>query len=263
MKIERIDGLPFGRAYKVFDEKEVHFLPSVTTILKLNKEDWLIELEEQIGSLKFQELTERGGRRGSVMHRYIEHFLDYFYKDNDPEKALLYAQQEIKVDPEFDGWEGKYDRELKIGRNLFYNFYHQNFWEGVKELLHTEIFLYTFFKKGWAGTADFIFRDEFKDIIVKDWKSSSYIKEEDKLHNYKMQISAYMFKFADMFGEIPKRGIIEISNEANNVIQRIIVENTEFKKYLRDFLDFREEFEKGKDWKEFLEKMKQSQEQAL
>ena len=54
VNIDRIDNLPFGRAYHVFGESNGkaidEYLPSVTTVLKMRTEQWLIDLENTIGN---------------------------------------------------------------------------------------------------------------------------------------------------------------------------------------------------------------------
>ena len=258
MEIDRIDDLPFGRAYKVYNDKETYFLPSVTTILKRNPQPWLNELEEALGPKKFQEVTVRGGRRGTVMHIYLELFIKEWNKNRDPEEALLYAQQAIKNHEDLLGWETKYPLQWKQGRDLFYNFYHEQFWLDIKEVLHSEIFMWSFFKGGWAGTTDFVYLNQADELIMEDFKSSSIPKDKDKIVNYFMQISAYLFMYAEMFGTLPKRGVIKITNLETHSMQTFTVEQHEFKAHLRKFLVLLEEFYQTQEWKLFLQTTKQS-----
>ena len=257
MKIDRIDNLPFGRAYKVYNETEFHYLPSVTTILKRNHQQWLVDLKDKLGERKFDEVTERGGRRGSVMHIFLEIFIDEYQKTRDPEHCLIFAQKEISLHPNLIGWNKKYPKEWKSGRDLFYNFYSDKFWESIKEVLHSEVFLYTFFKGGWAGATDFVYLNWDDEIIMEDFKSSSNVKDEEKIVNYFMQISCYMFMYAERFNKLPKRGIIKITNVETNSMQVFKVEDYEFKPYLKEFLVLLEDFYKTEEWRIFINSTKQ------
>ena len=258
MNIERIDNLPFGRAYKVFNEKETHYLPSVTTILKRNHQQWLVDLKDQLGDKKFDEVTVRGGRRGSVMHIYLELFIEEWTRNQNPEECLVYSQTAILKHPDLLDWSTKYPREWKMGRDLYYNFYHTKFWESIKQVLHSEVFMWTFFKGGWSGATDFVFLNWQDEIIMEDFKSSSIPKDKEKIQNYFMQISAYMFMYGEMFGKVPKRGVIKITNVETNEMQIFKVEDHEFKTHLRQFISLLEEFHQTSEWKLFIERMKHS-----
>jgi len=60
-----------------------------------------------------------------------------------------------------------------------------------------------------------------------------------------------MFKFAEMFGVLPDRGEIVISNEQGAELQWIIVSNVEMKIHLRRFLDLLKEFRASAEWLDF------------
>jgi len=248
--IEQINGLPFGRAYKITKDGQSEFVPSVTTVLKLNEDPFIQELRDELGDEKFEEIRDRGGARGTVMHRWLEIFMKKYGESYNASDSLIYTQKYIAACDEFADLPSL-PRALKVGRELFYNFYNAGFHNRVGKVLHNEIFLHTFFRGGWAGACDFIYEDRDGKLVILDYKSSTLPKDVDHLDNYKMQISCYMFKFAEMFGVLPDRGEIVISNEQGAELQWIIVSNVEMKIHLRRFLDLLKEFRASAEWLDF------------
>jgi hypothetical protein len=169
----------------------------------------------------------------------LEHFLLEYAESRSIEKSLVTAQDIAK------GEEVSSPDKLpliKRGRDLFWNFYHEEFWGNIKKVLHNELFLWTDFRGGWAGATDFIYLDQNDLTVVIDFKSSSSPKDEEDILSYKCQISAYMFAYAERYGVIPDRGEIWIANEKDSKLQRFIVTKDEFKIYLRKFLGLLSEF---------------------
>src|SRR5262249_23232856 len=154
-------------------------------------------LRLEIGAEVFDKRRYFAARRGTVMHKWLELFLEYvFAKGLSPEEAMLKCQEEAPK--EFEGWTNK---ELTVGRNLFYNFYHdidpvtkKQHWMSVKKLLHSELFMYTTLRGGWAGTTDFVFLDNDDKLVIWDFKSASDMREEGDTDSYKLQLAAYMFQ---------------------------------------------------------------------
>ena len=251
MKIERVDGLKFGRAYKVFLPDGPVFLPSVTTVLSVIPDPYLEMLRLELGDKLLEKKRNDGAARGSVMHRWLELFLDKYSQCKDHEESLLYTQDQIIIDPMFEKWSKTY---MDKGRNLFYNFYGKKFWKRIDKVLHNELFMYTQFRGGWAGATDFIFEDTDGNLILQDFKSSTLMKEKEKISKYFYQVAAYMFMYSEMYGRTPKRGEIVVSNELNDEIQTFIVDASEMKGYIRTFIEARNEFEKIPEWQEFKEK---------
>lgn len=252
-QIERIDGQPFGRCYKVTKNGEVKYLPSVTTILKMKPDPFLDMLRQTLGPEKFDIVTRRGAERGTVMHKWLEIFYDHYGKHKDPESGFLYTEKFIS--------EWQYDtttdrkRAFKIGRSLFLNFYNKRFYRSINNVVHNEIFMYTFFRGGWAGACDFIFEDHDGTLIIQDFKSSSIPKDTDEQSKYMMQLSAYMFQYSEMFGRYPDRGEILIANEKNDVVQKITITKDEFKVHLKEFIGLLGQFQQTPEWLEFQEKV--------
>lgn len=250
--IEQINDLPFGRAYKVTDEKNFNaFLPSVTTVLKLNQDPFLDYLKAELGPEKFLKLQNRGGDRGTVMHRWLEVFLGKYSENYDAIKALMYTQKYISETNEFANLPSSLSRALKVGRELFYNFYNSEFHKKIGKILYNEVFLYTLFRGGWAGACDFVYEDPDGKLVIMDFKSSTVPKDPDKLDNYKMQIACYMFLYAEFSGTLPDRGEIVISNEQNSDLQWITIPGDEMKIHIRKFLVLLRQFRAQPEWLEF------------
>ncbi len=231
---------PWGRAYVVQQNGEELIFPSVTTVLKLLENDKYTKLREEFGEEKWNSILANAAERGTIMHRMLELFLLEWDKSRDVEKALKTAQEYA-----IEEANNSDTARLKIvnkARNLFWNFYHNRFWESIYEIVDNEVFLWTGFKGGWAGASDFVFRDLEGRLIVDDFKSSTSEKEENDILGYKLQIAAYMFMCAEKYQEIPAMGRIRISNENSDQIQTFIVYDYELKEYLKIFLNLLENF---------------------
>lgn len=241
-EIERIDGRPCGRLYKVkTGEGKEYYFPSVTNVLRLLTEPKYKSLREEFGEERWNRILNDAAFRGTVMHSMLENFLIEYSESRSIEKSLIAAQDTAKKEEDKNP---KKINLIKRGRDLFWNFYHNNFWEDIKRVLHNELFLWTDFRGGWAGATDFIFEDHSDNHIIIDFKSATSPKDEEDIESYKCQISAYMFAYAERYGVIPERGEIWISNEKDSTIQKFIVTKDEFKTHLRKFLELLEEFRK-------------------
>ena len=232
---------PWGRAYIVEGASEAPLiLPSVTTVLKLVKNEKYEMLRKQLVDKRWDKILHDAAERGNVMHRMLELFLLEWAKeknvDRSLKKAQIFAIEESRRD------EGKFSKYVDKGRDLFWNFYHEKFWENILEVVDNEAFLYTTFKGGWAGACDFVYRDLEYNLIVEDFKSSTSPKDEEDILSYKLQIAAYMFMCAEKYKEVPKVGKIRISNEQTSDIQTFEVHDYELKDYLSQFIDLCEKF---------------------
>ena len=230
----------WGRAYVIKGEDKLLKLPSVTTVLKLLKNPKLEALTKKLGPQRMELVLENASYRGTVMHSMLEIFLLEWDKQS-PIDSCLRRAQEFAFQKNLDEPDKK--KLITIGKNLFWNFYYIEFWKEIKSVVENEIFLWTEFKGGWAGACDFLFTDHNDDLITIDFKSSSDLKEEDDILNYKLQVSAYMFMAAEKYGKIPKRGEIWIANERTSDIQKFIVHDYEFKTYLKQFITLLGEFQ--------------------
>jgi len=231
---------PWGRAYVVKEGDNEMIFPSVTTVLKLLENKKYEKLREEFGNDRWEKILSNAADRGTIMHRMLELFLLEWDKSRDVEKALKTAQEYALE--EANNSDAARMKIVNKARNLFWNFYHDNFWESIAEVVENEVFLWTKFKGGWAGASDFVFRNHDKKLVVDDFKSSTSEKSEEDILGYKLQIAAYMFMCAERYGEVPVMGRIRVSNENSNQIQTFIVHDHELKDYLRIFLDLLEKF---------------------
>jgi len=242
VKITR-KAYPWGRAYIVEGAGEAPLiLPSVTTVLKLVKVEKYEKLREEFGDEKWDKIMANAAERGNIMHMMLELFLLEWAISKDVERSLkkaqIFAIEEARKD------NGANSKLVERGRNLFWNFYNDRFWERISEVVENEIFLFTIFKGGWAGASDFVYRDLEGYLIVEDFKSATSPKEEDDILSYKLQITAYMFMCAEKYKEVPKMGRIRISNEQTGDLQTFTVHDYEMKEYLKQFVSLVEEFRK-------------------
>ena len=232
---------PWGRAYIVEGASEAPLiLPSVTTVLKLVKNEKYEKLREQFGEKKWDKILYDAAERGTVMHRMLELFLLEWAKEKNVDRSLKKAQ--IFAIEESRKEDGKFAKYVDKGRDLFWNFYHDKFWENILEVVDNEAFLYTTFKGGWAGACDFVYRDLEYNLVVEDFKSSTSLKDEEDILSYKLQIAAYMFMCAEKYNEVPKVGKIRIANEQTSDIQTFEVHDYELKDYLSQFIDLCKKF---------------------
>jgi hypothetical protein len=232
---------PWGRAYIVEGASEAPLiLPSVTTVLKLVKNEKYEKLREQFGEKKWDKILHDAAERGTVMHRMLELFLLEWAKEKNVDRSLKKAQ--IFAIEESRREDGKFVKYVEKGRDLFWNFYHDKFWENILEVVDNEAFLYTTFKGGWAGACDFVYRDLEYNLVVEDFKSSTSLKDEEDILSYKLQIAAYMFMCAEKYNEVPKVGKIRIANEQTSEIQTFEVHDYELKDYLSQFIDLCKKF---------------------
>lgn len=234
-------AFPWGRAYVIEGADQAPLiLPSVTTVLKLVKNEKYEKLREQFGEDRWNKILHDAAERGTVMHRMLELFLLEWAKEKDVERSLKKAQIFAVEESRRDG--GINAKYVNKGRDLFWNFYHDKFWENIQEVVDNEAFLYTTFKGGWAGACDFVYRDMDYNLIVDDFKSSTSLKDEEDILSYKLQIAAYMFMCAEKYGEVPKMGRIRIANEQTSHIQTFTVHDYELKEYLGQFIDLANKF---------------------
>jgi len=232
---------PWGRAYIIKGASEAPLiLPSVTTVLKLVKNEKYELLREQFGEKKWDKILYDAAERGTVMHRMLELFLLEWTKEKNVDRSLKKAQ--IFAIEESRREDGKFSKYVDKGRDLFWNFYHDKFWENILEVVDNEAFLYTTFKGGWAGACDFVYRDLGYNLVVEDFKSSTSLKDEEDILSYKLQIAAYMFMCAEKYNEVPKVGKIRIANEQTSDIQTFEVHDYELKDYLGQFIDLAKKF---------------------
>ena len=218
------------RYYQVKLETKILNFLSVTTILnRLGDSKKVEELREKLSPEMWEYVTKRGTDRGSIMHKYLELFLIELHNTQDKYIALERAQKLICVDEEVaDITEKKF---IKLGKDLFWNFWYENWFDDIKHIVFLEIALFSE-KYKFAGTSDYCYINKNNQFIIGDFKSSTSKKTDDDIEKYKMQISAYMQALYEMYNFAPAFGEIKISY--NNTIDTFIVKFEDRFKYLNN-----------------------------
>ena len=230
--VKRVDDKM--RYYKVNLNSNIYKLPSVTTILSHVKDSQKIEeLRNSMDPAVWSYVTKRGTSRGTVMHKFLELFLLKLHETHNLNTSLLYTQTETKLDCET---KPIYENDIKffnMGRDLFYNFWYDGWFNEVKDIVLLEAPLFSINGK-YAGTDDLCYINKNNKLIIGDFKSSNSQKIDDDIKKYKMQVSAYMEAFYEMYKIKPDFGEILISYD--NSLEKFIVPFNERHKYLDEFL---------------------------
>lgn len=224
-----------GRYYVIDEGGPIQYLPSVTTIIGESKDDaWIQEWYDRIGEDKAKAITKFSANRGTVMHMYCEfYFTDYYLPVAKKERLV----NTLKLTYDWAIAEGFTEAEIIVGRNLFYNFYNNGYFDLVDSIVMLEQRLYSLLGGGYSGRVDKIYRNKKGQIVIADYKSSKAPKQDEWIDGYKMQIAAYYVAYWEMFKEKPSHGEIWISNEANDEPQMFIVTASDIKIYYAKFLD--------------------------
>ena len=138
-------------------------LPSVTTILGATKDQQFIkDWKAKIGEAEAERIKNLSSRRGTSMHKFLEHYiLGTGYDDLTElgQKAKTMAQKVIEVGL-----------------------------TPVEEYYGSEVTLY--YPGLYAGSTDLVCLHNGKETVV-DFKQSNRPKREEWIEDYKMQIAAY------------------------------------------------------------------------
>jgi len=97
------------------------------------------------------------------------------------------------------------------GRDLFYNFYHENYFDLIKKVLLIEKFMYSL-KYEFAGTTDSTYLNYSDRIVITDFKSASRERGGDTVHKFELQGAAYTIAFEELFKKAVDHVEIWISN---------------------------------------------------
>jgi len=226
-----------GRYYYVDENNKVNYLPSVTTILghyfKDEKGSILENWRNRIGHAEADKISKFSANRGTMMHSYCENFMSDKYSKLDLNERLKTI---LRITYDSGIKEGFTEDEIRVGRNLFYNFYNANFFLKINKIIMQETMLHSLINGGYAGRVDKIYESHEGDIIIADYKTSKKPKSEDWIKDYKMQISAYYFAYWEKYGKKPYSCEIWISNELNNEPQMFILYENDIKYYFKLFL---------------------------
>jgi CRISPR/Cas system-associated exonuclease Cas4 (RecB family) len=247
--LQRIDTSK-GRAYVLVRKNEKPlFFPSVTSILSLKSSSYLTDLEEKIGKDRLRYISERAAKRGTAMHLFLENYMICMAKKGNPDSCLLYTQRKST-----DALLHEMDKDrVDVGRALFYNVYHSGIFDKIKKVIFTEKFLHSE-KFLFAGTTDFGFLDTDNYIVITDYKSASFSRDEETLDKYKIQVAAYTIAFEEMYNKPVHRGEVWISHE--DTLQIVSVSGEEMKKKKEEFLALCESYHSTWDTSPFEEYFK-------
>jgi hypothetical protein len=193
-KVRRFET-PHGRVYVYEGGDEPIFMPSVTTILSFEPSQYLQDLEDKIGKEQLQRIGERAAGRGTAMHRFLENYMICLKNGGNGDACLLYTQKKTPNDLREDAMQ---EDRISYGRDLFYNFVHENTFDDIKKVIFTEKFLWSL-NHLYAGTADFGFEHINNKRIITDFKSASGIRGIDVLNKYKKQGAAYALSFEEIY----------------------------------------------------------------
>ena len=209
---------PTGRYYNVDVKKDIWY-PSVTTILgKTGDKSGLDRWRKNVGDKKADEISKFAANRGTFMHLLCENYLrKRFEESRDDEKVLL---KETFLETLEDKEIKTFDRlALIAGKNLFMNFYRTGTFDTLSSVILQEVALFSKLGGGYAGRVDLIAKLIDDVLVVIDFKSSGKPKKTDWIQDYYLQASAYAFAYYQMYGEMPKRAQIWISNEEHDFPQ--------------------------------------------
>lgn len=231
-----LDGF---RYYKVTDgPTTIGIFPSVTTVLgETGDKEWLAQWKDRIGHDKANEISTDATKRGTVMHRLCEIYL------NLPQSLSTYDRLNetlsiSRLDDEID----KFDNRAKIvGGALFYNYIHAGVFNDIQKVIAQEKFLWTGRDGGFAGTLDNLSLLNNDQYAIIDFKTAKKPKDEKWITDYKLQVAAYVIAVWDRLQIKTTVCRILISNERSNVPQTFVLNARDIKE---NYLLFRERLAK-------------------
>jgi len=227
--VRRIDT-PFGRVYAYGKGADAILMPSVTTVLSAEPSAYLDDLEKKTGKDQLKIIGDRAAARGSVMHKFLENYFICKQHGGDDEKCLLYTQKKTPIEMREEGAD---EDRIIYGRNLFYNFIHENVFDQIKRVVHTEKFLWSLNHK-FAGTTDFIFENISSDEVVADFKSASGHRGDEVVNKYKKQTGAYAIGYEEIYNKPIKNTQIWLSSPEG--MQIVVVKDDELEHYKQEFI---------------------------
>lgn len=157
--------------------------PSVTTVLGHGEKPWLEDWRNMLGEKKADREKERASKRGTAVHEMAE---KYLLNDENPTKGY-------KAD------HSKLFNQLKMRLNK------------IDNIMAQEVALYSDLLK-IAGTVDCV--GEYDGVLsVIDFKTSNNNKNEDMVHDYFLQCTAYSIAFAEMYDVLIEDIVVLIAVE--------------------------------------------------
>lgn len=232
------------RYYVVTEGEKVNYYPSVTTVIgALSDKQWIEDWHNNIGKEKAEAITTLAVNRGTCMHLYNEIYLNKI--DLNPDQRLKETLRESYDKSIKDGFN---ENEIRIGRNLFYNLYHGNYFKKVKNVLVQEDMLFHPIFGGYAGRVDLIIKNQDDNIIIVDFKTSKKPKKLEDIEGYLLQVSGYWVAYNYKTKLTPEHCEIWISNEQRNEPQLFLVDKQTLKDYFIKFSKMVKRFHKMYDF---------------
>lgn len=229
--VQRVDSKI--RYYQVVIDHQIYKFPSVTTVLSYIKDSRIEEMKASMDPEMWAYVSDRGVSRGSVMHKYLENFLKKYQETKNIHDALIYTQTSTPIDPEVSQIYENKNKFFILGRDLFYNFWYQKWFDDIWDVVFLEMPLFSL-KYKYAGSSDYAYINNKLQFILGDFKSSTQEKTDAEIQKYKVQISAYMQAFWEMYGIKPHMGEIKISH--SNQVDTFYVKFEDRFDYLDEFI---------------------------
>lgn len=211
--------------------------PGVTTVINdlIPDPEW-DEFVKEVGEEKAQQILEAAGQRGTAMHCFIENFILAYSKSGDPSRALKYTQ-EVSCDMLTE--QNIPSNKIEKGRELFFNFYYSDYSSVYKNIISTEMPVFSPFLF-YRGKIDLFYNIPHIGKSILDFKSSSSTikKGSTKEKKYKLQLGGYALGVEHMFAQknikINKSSFLIIMTNSN-IISEITCENEELEEQKNEF----------------------------
>jgi hypothetical protein len=203
-KLTRQDNTEHGRVYVCpYGTK----LPSVTTILdKTKSKETTIALENWrkfVGHKKAASITQEASTRGTFMHAILE---KYIKGENPQPGSNPYHKQAFKM--------------ADVLMNTYINPFLDEAWGLETNLWFPELF---------AGTTDMVGVYQGTPSIL-DFKQTNKSKTDDRVHDYKVQLAAYIVAHDKVYNTNIQQGVILMCS-VNLVPQCWIIRGEELNTY--------------------------------
>jgi len=224
-------------------------IPSVSAVLDQIPDPSLEQFIKDVGEEKAKQIMEDAQHRGTAMHCFIEHFVKHYNKTNDVTSSLQYTlefsqKQLLEVD--------KVPLEkIDKGKDLFFNFYYSNYVTLYKDLIGSELSLYspTYY---FRGKADVFYKQLGIGRVVTDFKTSSKQIENGSIKElkYKRQLGAYALALEDMFKKqnvIINKASLLIMITKSSLIQEIVVQGQDLEEQKQEFKTLVKQFHINND----------------
>ena len=230
------------RHYRVTDDdKVIGVFPSVTSILgETGDKEWLEDWKNRIGEEAANQISGDATKRGTVMHRLCEIYLNLPMSLSANER-LNETLDLARLDDEVDQFD---NRAMIVGGALFYNYIRANSFVDIAKVIHQEKFVWSTRAGGYAGTLDNLSKLINGEYAIIDFKTAKKPKEEVWIEDYKMQVAAYAVAVWDRFKIQVSICRILISNEATSDPQTFTMSSDDIRIYFEKFKERANKFYK-------------------